>query len=59
MSDQSYDFSMGVYKEKLYFWTDLKLHSRVSIYSAETQKRERWSNDARIRAGDKAGQVNE
>jgi hypothetical protein len=50
---------MRVYKEKLYFWAELKLRFRVSIHSAETQKRERWSNDARIRAGDKAGQVNE
>jgi hypothetical protein len=29
---------MGVYKEKLYFLADLKLRSRVSIISAETQK---------------------
>jgi hypothetical protein len=50
---------MGVNKEKLYFLLDLKLRSRVSVLSAETQKIERWSNDARIRAGDKAGQVNE
>jgi len=50
---------MGVHKEKLYFLADLKLRSRVSILSTETQKIGRWSNDARIVEGDKAGQVNE
>jgi len=50
---------MEYIKKNFIFLADFKLRSRVSIISAETQKIERWSNDARIRAGDKAGQVSE